>query len=166
MGRLSFPFMRINIFIIALLLLGCNTTKRVEKQLNRAYKKHPKEVAKAYSNLFPIKSDSSEYVKWKQELFQIIDSISNLSDADSNLHSNGSNYKYSRVNKKEIERIKERIINIPFVIKSDSAAIYNLSSRLSQIEKDRDKYKSRWRTFFEISLCILILLLLVLLVKK
>lgn len=166
MGRITFPFMRILSLILALSLLGCNTTKRVENRLNKAFKKHPEKVAAAYSKIFPIKSDSADYVKWKKDILNYMDSLSGLSDSDSTLHGSATNNQYSRISKKEIERIRERINNIPFVIKADSALIFNLNSRIDKIEAERDKYKYRWRTFFEISLCILILLLLVLLVKK
>lgn len=166
MGRLSFPFMRILSLILALSIFGCNTTKRIENRLNKAFKKHPEKVAAAYSKLFPIKSDSADYVKWKKDILNLVDSLSDLSHPDSALHGSTPGNQYSRISKKEIEKIRERINNIPFVIKADSALIFNLNSRIDKIEAERDKYKDRWRTFFEISLCILILLLLVLLVKK
>ena len=162
--------MRYISLFLAILLIGCYTDKQVQKKVSKAFKKNPIATSKVYSDLFPIKSDSTAYVKWKKEIdsiFTIYDSISNIHDTIINRINIKSVGKYVGISKKDVEvALKEKLGQIPFVVKMDSALIYSLNARLDKVEMERDKYKGWWRTFFEISLCIFILLLLVLLFKK
>lgn len=170
MGRETFPFMRYYSLVIALLLIGCYTDRLTEKKVRKAFKKNPIATSKVVSDLFPIKSDSTAYVQWKKEIdsiFKIYDSLSNIPDTIINRINIVPSGKSTGISKKEIEVIlRDKLMNIPYVNRVDSSLIYSLNARIDKIEDERDKYKGRWRTFFEISLCILILLLLVLYLKK
>lgn len=138
-----------------ILLSGCYTPKKAQRKIDKAYRKQPEVVAKNASKLFPVKSDTIEYVKWRTELDSIISEIINTDTITDTISNTVFKTKIKRV-----EIIRDRIKSAPPVYRIDSALIYNYKRTMENLTLSREKYKKRADLYFKIGICILILLLL------
>ena len=148
------------ILIILLLLVGCYTSKKADRAINKAYDKYPELVAKKSAKLFPVKSDSIEIVKWRLQ----VDSLFNDSINDA-INCNDSIIFKDRL----IEKIKYKVKNMPAIYRIDSAYIYRNNKELSDMEKSRDSYKTKAEIYFRVLACIfglVILFLVAYFIKK
>lgn len=134
---------------------GCYTPKKAQRKLDKAFEKQPDVVAKFSAKIFPVKSDTIEYVKWRTEIDSIISEIVNIDTITDTI----SNTVY-KTKIKRVEIIRDRIKSAPPVYRIDSAQIFNYRRIIDDVTKSRDKYKKRADLYFKIGTCILILLLL------
>ena len=155
-------------FLLSALLLGCYTTQKANRQLNKAQLNFPELVAKKSAEWFPCKtgkifSDSSEYIRWIEQ-FNTIDTIYSF---DTIISTKIDTIKLVKDCPKALIRYKQLIKQAPaihdtFIINNDA----QISSLNYQIDDYRKKYEksqghyiiSVW--FIVISLIILILSML------
>lgn len=154
-------------YIFLLLLVGCYTAKKAEKDINKIQRKHPEVLAKKATLLFPTirKTDSSEFVNYLEQINVKIDSQL-VKINDTVIHNINPECvkikKELRNSYKFIKGLQETMNNIPQVIeyREDSAKIYLCQSEYNKLSKDRDKYRNKCE-FFK-TLCIWILVFLIL----
>lgn len=154
-------------YLFLLLLVGCYTAKKAEKDINKIQEKHPEVLAKKAASLYPIKNhiDSSEFVNYLEQINMKIDSILVKDTIIDTIKFNPDCIKIKkelRNSYKFIKGLQETMNNIPQIIeyKEDSAKIYLCQSEYNKLSKDRDKYRSKCELFKTLMIWILIFLIL------
>lgn len=154
-------------YIFLLLLVGCYTAKKAEKDINKIQEKHPQVLAKKAASLYPIKYhiDSSEFVNYLEQINIKIDSMlvkDTIIDTIKFYPSCEKVKKELRNSYKFIKGLQQTLNNIPQVIeyREDSAKIYLCQSEYNKLSKDRDKYRNRYELFKTICIWILVFLIL------
>lgn len=133
-------------WLLIIALMGCYGPKKAQKAISKAYEKQPEIVALNAAKWFPIKADSIQFIRWREEVRDSITSIHDTLPCE----------RKAQI----ITRIKEMIRNTPPVYRIDSAVIYGYEDRLYKMTQDRDKFKTRFSFFWKaFALTILILLL-------
>ena len=140
-------------YLILFFLSACNTARQADRQVRRAYVKHPEILAKNCSQYFPVQEsiviDSQDVARFDSSRFLILSSIDTI-------------YRYitdtivsNRLTrtKEYIERLKpvERTIYV-----KDSATIYVNQAKADKAVKQNDSLK--W--WLIALLCLIILLLI------
>ena len=133
-------------WMLLILLMGCYGPKKAQKAIDKAYKKQPDIVALNAAKWFPIKADSIEFIRWREE----------VRDSITLIHDTLPCERKTQI----ITRIKEMIRKTPPVYRIDSAVIYGYEDRLYKMRIDRDKYKQRFSFFWKAFALSIILLLL------
>lgn len=161
-------------------LIGCYTSKKAEKQLDKAKDKYPTLVAKKTSDWFPCKeikiiSDSSAYKKWLDSINSILnegeDTIHitdtlEITTQECTLYKDKITAISSQLAKAKqtINLIKSRVINPPAIhdtiIKLDSTQIVILSDKLKQSEIEKEKYQKKHSFWFKLGISFLIAFLI------
>ena len=164
------------------LIIGCYTHKKAEKQLDKAKDKYPVLVALKTADWFPckeieVKTDSSAYKKWKNAL----DSILNLNKGEDTVFVTDTleittqectAYKNKIIAissqltkaKQTINLIRNKTINPPAIhdtiIKLDSTQIVILSDKLKQSESEKEKHQKKHSLWLKLGISFLVAFLI------
>jgi hypothetical protein len=144
-------------------IYGCYLPKTAEKQLDKAQKKYPEIVAKKAQELYPVKTDSVEFIRWKTD----IDTFVKLIELDHfivdtftkvvKVESYQKRYEFQRwINRELVKKISE----IKPIIIKDSAESFRLRDALQKAEKERDKFRHKFSILSWIVISFLILFIL------
>ena len=152
-------------YLLLLLLVGCYSVKKAEKDINKIQQKHPEVLAKKSAELFPIRhyTDSSKFVKYIDSINEIIDSqIVTLTDTIYDTINCNKVKKELKNSYKFIKGLQENLNNIPVIVEKveDSAKIFLCQSEYSKLVIDRDKYRKRCELFKTFMIWILVCLIL------
>ena len=163
-----------------ILIIGCYSPKKAEKQLDKAKDKYPALVAQKTSNWYPckeieIKTDSSAYKKWLASLDSIFnkgeDTI-HITDTLEIISQECTAYKNKIIAissqltkaKQTINLIRSRVINPPAIhdtiIKLDSTQIVILSEKLKQSEAEKEKHEKKHGFWFKFGISFLVAFLI------
>jgi hypothetical protein len=137
--------------LLTLLLWGCYSPKKASKAFDKAYYKHPEIVAKKAAKLFPVKSDSTELVKWRLQ----VDSIFAEPIIEVETCQDSIGWK-----DRLITQIRYKVRTMPPIYRVDSAYIYTNEKQLQDTIKAKEKAERKAEIYFKIIACILIAILL------
>jgi hypothetical protein len=163
-----------------ILIIGCYSPKKAEKQLDKAKDKYPALVAQKTSNWFPCKevkvvTDSSAYKRWLASLDSLFNRGTDtvvIVDSFETISTDCSKYKEnliaisSLLNKANhtIRLIRNKTINPPAIhdtiIKLDSTQIVILSDKLNTSEKERQEQESKRNFWFKFGISFLVAFLI------
>lgn len=163
-----------------ILIIGCYSPKKAEKQLDKAKDKYPALVAQKTSNWFPckeveIKTDSSAYKKWLaslDSLFNKGEDTVHVIDTFEIISQECTKYKNQIVAissqlskaKQTIGLIRSRVILAPAVhdtvIKLDSTQIVILTEKINTLEKEKGKQEKKHGFWFKFGISFLVAFLI------
>jgi hypothetical protein len=163
-----------------ILIVGCYTHKKAEKQLDKAKDKYPVLVALKTSEWYPckeveIKTDSSAYKKWLASLDSILnkgEDTVHITDTLEITTQECTAYKNKIIAissqltkaKQTINLIRSRVINPPAIhdtiIKLDSTQIVILSEKLKQSEAEKEKHEKKHGFWFKFGISFLVAFLI------
>lgn len=165
-------------FIISIILVGCLTTHKSEKRIDKIYDKHPEVLAKKTNQYFPVKEfktiDSSNIISFRKKVNDIKKEI--YLDKDTiykNRIINNDCNQIQQLNEKykiRIDQLIKLLDEQPPVIKEqirikDSADLFILQRNIDTYKSDAIKYKKRYHTTFNVSLILILIILLYVLFK-
>jgi hypothetical protein len=152
-------------YLLLLLLVGCYSVKKAERDIDKIQRKHPEVLAKKSVLLYPVRqyTDSVKFVKYIDSINEIIDShIVTIADTIFDTINCNKVKKELRNSYAFIKGLQDNLNNIPYVVErvEDSAKIYLCQSEYSKLSVDRDKYRKRCELFKTLMIWILVLLIL------
>ena len=153
-------------------LWGCYLPKTAEKQISKAQKHYPELVAKKASELYPVNTDSVEFIKWKLQ----VDTLVNLIEYDRFIHDTlrintqcGENFKKRYDFQKWLnQELKKKIQEVKPIVIKDSAETFRLRSEVNRLQSLNDRIRNKCSiiSWILVSFFILFLLYLIAYILK
>jgi cell fate (sporulation/competence/biofilm development) regulator YmcA (YheA/YmcA/DUF963 family) len=152
---------------LLLILTGCYTSKKAEKDINKAQLSYPEIVAKKCSEIYPckiepVRIDSFEITRWLlrvdsiNTIEQIVDTITYVTDC------NPLKQKLKDANKL-IDYLKKTLnepvpVEYRFIEITDTAKLFHLNSMIEKYRSDKDKYQQKYQDFLKLSIWLIVIL--------
>lgn len=137
--------------LLTILFWGCYSPKKAAKDFDKAFYHHPDVVAKKAAKLFPVKSDSTELVKWRLQVDSIFaDPIIEVETCQDSI-----GWKDNLITK-----IRYKVKTMPPIYRVDSAYIFTKEKMLADLTTAKEKAERKAEIYFRILACVLIAALL------
>lgn len=154
------------LLLLLILFSGCLTSRKADKRIEKIATKYPDAIINKADKLVAL--DTFDFTRWKAEADSIFNEFISKTDTIENMNNSDTINRYNEIIKhkvKYITLIRERVLQIPPVYRTDTAKILKLSREVTNVKKQSEKNKKLSWIYLGAALSLFALLLLFLITR-